>query len=73
MTFAPGETTKTITVQVIGNDSGLDEWFYVNLSGASSNAQVMHGQGVGTIHYYVEQPYHDPGDCTPDNPYYPNC
>jgi hypothetical protein len=73
LTFAPGETTKTITVEVIGNDSGLDEWFSVNLSGASSNAQVIDGQGVGTIHYYVEQPYYDPGDCTDWNPSYPNC
>lgn len=73
LTFARGETTKTVTVQVLGNDSGLDEWFYVNLSGASSNAQIIDGQGVGTIHYYFEQPYSDPGDCTPDSPYYPNC
>lgn len=73
LTFAPGETTKTITVQVLGNDYGLDERFYVNLSGASGNAQVIDGQGVGTIHFYVEQPYHDPGDCTDWNPSYPNC
>jgi hypothetical protein len=73
LTFAPGETTKTVTVQVLGNDAGIDERFYVNLSGASGNAQVIDGQGVGTIHYYFVQPYVDPGDCTPDNPYYPNC
>jgi hypothetical protein len=72
LTFAPGETTKTITVEVIGNDSGLDEWFYVNLSGASGNAQIIDGQGVGTVHYYFEQPYYDTG-CNPDHPYYPNC
>jgi hypothetical protein len=72
LTFAPGETTKTITVQVLGNDYGLDEWFYVNLGGASGNAQVVDGQGIGTIHYYFEQPYYDPG-CSPDSPYYPNC
>jgi hypothetical protein len=71
LTFAPGETTKTIAVDVLGNDSGLDERFYVNLSGASVNAQIVDGQGIGTIHFYVEQPYVDPGDewC----PYYPNC
>jgi hypothetical protein len=38
LTFAPGETTKTIRVEVLGNDYGLDEWLTVNLSGASSNA-----------------------------------
>lgn len=73
VTFAPGETTKTITVEALGNFAGIDRWFYVNLSGASVNAQIVDGQGVGTIHYYVEQPYVDPGDCTPDSPYYPNC
>jgi hypothetical protein len=72
LTFAPGETSKTVRVQVLGNDYGLDEWFYVNLSGASGIARVLDGQGVGTIHYYFEQPYYDPG-CSPDSPYYPNC
>jgi hypothetical protein len=71
LTFAPGETTKTIAVQVLGNDSGIDEVFYVNLSGASGNAQIVDGQGVGTVHYF-EQPYYDPG-CNPDSAYYPNC
>ena len=75
LTFAPGETTKTIAVQVLGNDAGIDERFYVNLSGASGNAQIIDGQGVGTIHYYFEQPYGGPGsgDCDDWNPYYPNC
>lgn len=68
-----GETTKTITVQVPGNHLGIDEQFYINLSGASGNARIIDGQGVGTIHYYFVQPYVDPGDCTPDHPYYPNC
>ena len=75
LTFAPWETTKTITVQVLGNDAGIDERFYVNLSAASGNAQVIDGQGVGTIHYYVEQPFGGPGtgDCDEWIPYYPNC
>lgn len=73
LTFAPGETTKAITVQVLGNFVGIDRQFHVNLSGASVNAQILDGQGVGTIHYYVEQPSY-PGDgCDPDSPYYPNC
>ena len=75
LAFAPGETTKIITVEVIGNDYGLDEWFHVNLSAASGNAQIIDGQGVGTIHYYVEQPYGGPGssECDEWSPYYPNC
>lgn len=73
LTFAPGETTKTIAVQAVGNDSGLDEWFAVNLGGASVGAQVIDGQGTGTIHYYVEQPPDCGCECTPDSPYYPNC
>jgi hypothetical protein len=60
LTFAPGETTKTLTVEVIGNatnpivngSTGFDEWFYVNLSNASGNALVSAAQGVGTIHYF---------------------
>ena len=39
LTFAPGETTKTITVDVVGDstDDGNYKTFYVNLSGASLN------------------------------------
>ena len=79
LTFAPGETTKTITVEVLGHASGgssiysgYDETFYVNLSGASGNALVVDSQGVGTIHYYdiVSQP---PPGCDPSDPNYPNC
>jgi hypothetical protein len=73
LTFAPGETTKTITVEAVGNDSGLDEWFSLNLSEPSGNAQIINGQGVGTIHFYVEQPGDCGCECTPDSPYYPNC
>jgi endoglucanase len=73
LTFAPGETSKTVAVEVIGNDSGLDEWFSVNLAGASGNARIVDGQGTGTIHYYVEQPPDCGCECTPDSPYYPNC
>ncbi len=82
LTFAPWETTQTLTVEVLGHasggptpDSGYVEWFYVNLSGASSNALVIDGQGVGRIHYYdrVERPAPDPGECTPAHPNYPVC
>ena len=48
-TFAPGETTKTVTVQVIGNTvKQSDRTFLVNLSGAMQ-ATIGDGQGTGTI------------------------
>jgi hypothetical protein len=47
--FAPGETSKTITVPVIGDRLGEpNETFVVNLS-APMNATIGDGQGVGTI------------------------
>jgi hypothetical protein len=50
LTFAPGETTKTITVGVIGDRTpDPDSTFFVNLSGASTNALIVNGQGVGRI------------------------
>jgi hypothetical protein len=49
LTFAPGETSKTVTVLVNGDRLGeANETFYVNLSGATS-ASIVDGQGVGTI------------------------
>lgn len=50
LTFAPGETTKTITIQVKGDQKKeADETFFVNLSGVSSNALLLDAQGIGTI------------------------
>jgi hypothetical protein len=47
--FATGETSKTVTVQVIGDTrSESDETFFVNLSNAWE-ATIADGQGVGTI------------------------
>lgn len=47
--FAPGETTKTITVMVNGDSRWeSDEHFFVNLSGAK-NAKIADAQGIGTI------------------------
>ena len=65
LTFAPGETTKTITVEVVGDITGeQDETFYVNLSGASSNALLIDGQGLG---YLINDDVLDCGDhCNPD-------
>jgi uncharacterized protein YjdB len=49
ITFAPGETSKTITVTVNGDTTvEPDETFFVNLSGAT-NAAITDTQGVGTI------------------------
>jgi hypothetical protein len=49
LTFAPGDTTKTITVDVIGDTlDEPNETFFVNLSNPS-NATISDGQGVGTI------------------------
>ena len=50
LTFSPGETTKTIMVEIIGDPySEFNEMFVVNLSGASANALIIDGQGFGTI------------------------
>ncbi len=49
LTFAPGETTKTIMVAVKGdNRAEPDETFSINLS-AAVNAAIADGQGLGTI------------------------
>ena len=49
LTFAPGETTKTITVNAFGDTfNEPNETFFVNLS-SPSNASVADGQGQGTI------------------------
>jgi hypothetical protein len=49
LTFDPGETTKTITVVVDGNNTlEIDKTFVVNLTSAT-NAFIADGQGVGTI------------------------
>jgi hypothetical protein len=49
LTFAPGETTRTITVWVNGDKTKEnDETFFVNLSGAWSSLFVK-SQGIGTI------------------------
>jgi len=50
VTFLPGETTKTITITVYCDKKAEpNETFFVNLSGASSNALFSDMQGIGTI------------------------
>jgi CSLREA domain-containing protein len=49
LTFNPGETSKTISVAVVGNTlPESDETFFVNLL-APTNGTIVKSQGVGTI------------------------
>jgi large repetitive protein len=50
VSFAPGVTTRTVTIQVVGNSvPEPNETFFVNLSNPSPNAYLGDAQGVGTI------------------------
>jgi hypothetical protein len=50
LTFAKGETSKTITVTIKGDKSKeYDEYFYVMLSDASNNALFYNSSGSGGI------------------------
>ena len=50
LTFAPGETTKTITIEVKGDSKReADETFYLDLFGNSSNSLFTRNRGLGTI------------------------
>jgi hypothetical protein len=50
LTFAPGETTKTITIDVKGdNKREANETFYVDLFGNSGNSLFSKNRGIGTI------------------------
>ena len=50
LTFAPGETTKTITIVVNGDSKKeADETFYLDLFAGSGNALFTKNRGVGTI------------------------
>ncbi|MEA2734469.1 MAG: hypothetical protein QOE14_920 [Humisphaera sp.] len=49
LTFTPGQTTRTIAVQVRGDRVGeYDEEFFVRLTDAT-NAEIIDNQGTGTI------------------------
>jgi probable HAF family extracellular repeat protein len=50
LTFAPGETTKTITITVKGDSKReANETFYLDLFGLSSNSLFTRNRGLGTI------------------------
>jgi hypothetical protein len=50
LTFAPGETRKTITIEVKGDSKKeANETFYLDLFGLSSNAVFTKNRGIGTI------------------------
>ena len=50
LAFAPGETTKTIMIEVKGDSNReATETFYLDLFGLSSNALFTKNRGLGTI------------------------
>ena len=50
LTFAPGETTKTITIEVKGDSKReANETFYLDLYGLSINGLFTKNRGIGTI------------------------
>src|SRR5439155_20448078 len=50
LTFNPGETAKTITIEVKGDSKKeANETFYLDLYGNSSNSLFTRNRGIGTI------------------------
>ena len=50
LTVAPGETTKTITIEVKGDSKKeANEYFYLDLFGNGSNSLFGKNRGIGTI------------------------
>jgi len=50
LTFAPGETNKTITIEVKGDSKKeANETFYLDLFGNSTNSLITKNRGIGTI------------------------
>jgi hypothetical protein len=66
LTFAPGQTTRTITILVNGDTAAeVDEAFIVQLSRAR-NASIADAQGLGTI--LNDDSETGGGGCSPSNP-----
>src|SRR5438067_728197 len=77
LTFAPGETTKTITVTVMGDTTAeADEGLFVIFSGVSANASMRNGESAsyGSIQdddgYYGGGPDSDPWSYWPGYEWY---
>jgi hypothetical protein len=50
LTFAPGETMKTVTIEVKGDSKKEgNETFYLDLFGNCSNSLFTKNRGLGTI------------------------
>jgi hypothetical protein len=50
LTFAPGDTIKTIAIEVKGDSKReANETLYVDLTGISDNTLITKTRGVGTI------------------------
>src|SRR5262249_28682684 len=50
LSFAPGQTAKTITIEVMGDGKReADETFYLDLFGNSGNSLLTKKRGIGTI------------------------
>ena len=60
LTFAPGETTQTVTVAAL-NPTAVDKSFSVHLSGASINALITNEWASGYSYYGYYDYYYDPG------------
>jgi hypothetical protein len=50
VTFNPGEATKTISIEVLGDKKREpNEYFYLDLFGNSGNSLLSKNRGIGTI------------------------
>jgi hypothetical protein len=50
LTFAPGQTSRVVTVSVVGDlTPELNETFFVNLTNLTGGGTISDGQGLGTI------------------------
>jgi hypothetical protein len=67
LTFARGETTKTITVDVLDTTSA-DKSFSIHLNGVSTNALIANESAFG--YWYYDYGYYDPGYYYYDPGYY---